>query len=434
MSPTSPSKQQSVAVVPEATAVTSFEYPRNSLLDTLQPLSLETLEYIELALPTNIYSHAFIAHAPQLLVASRSNLISIHPQENDKTGAINWLTSEIVSPIHMSPRPPAPMSSTPPTKGSPQRMATPQQQQAPAAQQQQQQQMIQSHLQRLPLSHKSRIPPLPIKSPSASQLPPPSSHPQPPQSPSKSPNEDHIVAIDSITSDHRTIVALAVVSTNPVHHKGYLSLYTYKGDNPLISSALPMSSTNQVIHTDFVPFHLTHAPIDAHKTALLLSGSDDKIHIYTTNEHNEYAESDISLYFPELVQLSSPALKIEIKYYQHYRITAVGCQSGYLQLSIVNLLDKSHTTESSYFDGPVQSLCLYMDSGSLSDHPIDMDPNLSKMKSISSSFLKDLLLQAKGATSPRDASHTEREDKEEPGIHLLAASIIGYAVVYRYNE
>ncbi|EFA79177.1 hypothetical protein PPL_08003 [Heterostelium album PN500] len=194
----------------------------NNILDDIETLHLECLEYIELASPTNIYSYNHLHFdADLLLVASRNSLFSISALEDEKSRGLQWITKDLITPPQLSSSISPRLSSSPGNISSPpneyiqqhqQQQQTYQQQtyqnqqqtfqqnqqnkqpqplykqmQQPQPQQQQQQQqqtqaqqqqgqqpgmpsqqMMKSHLQRLPLSHKSRIPPLPSKTPSGS--------------------------------------------------------------------------------------------------------------------------------------------------------------------------------------------------------------------------------------------------------------------------
>ncbi|EGG19027.1 hypothetical protein DFA_02270 [Cavenderia fasciculata] len=613
------------------------ECSHGGYIDKLLKLQLETLEFIELPSPTNIYSFSYLdAHQhsvlspsltnsnkmssqlmtttvpSQLLVASRSNLLSIHSEENLRNGSLNWVTNEVISPLHFSPKlnpltnnntsttnllnspggggnntnvnnvspnsnkplSPPPISTTSSTSAASGYVPL---------QSQPSQQQIQQHLSRLPLSHKHKMPPLSsMKSPSAPNISLPGSggggggggtaqQTSGPQSSVSTQNllsvhgpgasssssvsavspltlssnssqqqqqqqqqqrqqeqqqqqqqqlqqqqqqqqqqiqqqtqqkEDTIISVDSIVCEGgRSVLAIAIISGVLTTHRACLSFLTYDdiitphqplqpqpsssssssqqttpqksptSQTPNQSSPLLQSSnivTNNLVKTqniylDFVPYQLIHTTCNIvsgqnnkNQQVFLLSGSDEKIHLYHLNEHNEYIEGDLSKYFPEMVNLPSLALKIEIVYYLNYRLVAIGFQSGYLQLTITNLDNNNVTTDSYYFDGPVQAISIFSDKNDIhfdkyqqqqsTTPPIISSQSTSngsklKMKStIDSSYLNDLILKMKEEKEKekdnQETNYTrdqnEQEEEEEvPKLNLLAASVIGYAMIFR---
>ncbi|GAM23444.1 hypothetical protein SAMD00019534_066190 [Acytostelium subglobosum LB1] len=455
------------------------------IIENIAPLELETLEFIELSSPTNIYSctHLNQVAAPSyaaavnnscltngqsgtLFVASRNNIMSITPIEDRRLG-LQWLTNDIITPqLLSSPQTPNLSPSTSPSstatssninksnQNSSGGVAT---QQPASAAQNPPMNVMKSHMQRLPLSLKSRIPPMQMKQPTpgnmigsampsgaptsqqqtsphiANQSPvssgstastPGSSKSQ--QHLSNQPPEDIIVSIDSVLRNGKATIAMTVIhAAQQGSSRGRLSFHPCKPGQPS-----PPSSTSkaaQSIPLDFTPFHLTHPPYHPDSTAngaFLLSGSDERIHIYQPNEQHEYVEGDIGEHFPELVNIQSYVMRIDIRYHGNNRYVAVGCQNGLLQITITDLETKQQRTDSCYFDGPVQTLSLYTDRGTMES--VANTPALGKMRSIPSTLLGNLAVHL---ASTNDT--TQPPPQSSAPVHLVAGSIIGYVMVFR---
>ncbi|CAG2182573.1 unnamed protein product, partial [Oppiella nova] len=134
----------------------------------------------------------------------------------------------------------------------------------------------------------------------------------------------------------------------------------------------------QTFEIEFVPYHLYHTDLYLDHTmnyreqVWVLSGSDCSAHIYREDKEKQcfYEESAAVQYFPELCELSAIVMWIDIRNVDTAdgvkRVTAVGLESGVVQLSVVEFdvdTDK-HVVTGLWrydYDGPVLSCRLFTD-------------------------------------------------------------------------
>ncbi|GBN57436.1 KICSTOR complex protein kaptin [Araneus ventricosus] len=152
---------------------------------------------------------------------------------------------------------------------------------------------------------------------------------------------------------------------------------------------------------EFIPFHLTHTEIivDGVKEVVwLLSGNDNKIHLYREDKTRQTYYEDLSTTcFPEFSSLNSLVMWMDFFATSEYRITALGCKDGFVIVSSVNLPET--TLQASWkieHDGPISTVRLFQDS---------------TLESMQNGFF----------------SKTRKDDK----IHLCVGNAIEVSVVYR---
>ncbi|XP_059484563.1 KICSTOR complex protein kaptin isoform X2 [Neocloeon triangulifer] len=119
------------------------------------------------------------------------------------------------------------------------------------------------------------------------------------------------------------------------------------------------------LELSFIPYHLFHTHLPNTKEFVwLLSGSDEKIHLYREDKLNHcYQEISLHEFFPELVDLSAGIIlwmDIVVSVEQDKRITALASENGSLSLSVVDIASRSVLfTHSSSFSGPLSSVRLF---------------------------------------------------------------------------
>ncbi|XP_015706048.1 KICSTOR complex protein kaptin [Coturnix japonica] len=92
----------------------------------------------------------------------------------------------------------------------------------------------------------------------------------------------------------------------------------------------------------FTPLQLCHAEVcigDRCDTVFLLSGTDPGVHLYRENEGlHQFEEQPVHELFPELEELPSSVLWLDVVAVplSRRRLTAVGCQSGYVRVAHVD--------------------------------------------------------------------------------------------------
>ncbi|KAL1513800.1 hypothetical protein ABEB36_003160 [Hypothenemus hampei] len=129
------------------------------------------------------------------------------------------------------------------------------------------------------------------------------------------------------------------------------------------------------LELNFIPYHLTHTELitwdkdynfNKKEIVFVLSGSDHQIHIYRENpmEHI-YKEIDSYEFFPEFTKTPSPIVWIDILYMNNYeeRITAIGCECGYLKLIKVDTkVKKTVYNFSTRFTNYIAKVNLYIEN------------------------------------------------------------------------
>jgi KICSTOR complex protein kaptin len=115
----------------------------------------------------------------------------------------------------------------------------------------------------------------------------------------------------------------------------------------------------------FTPYHLYHTFLPSSKEIVwLLSGSDDKIHLYREDKMNHcYQETPLDELFPELAELSAGIVMwMDVRYSmeQDRRISAVAFENGYLQLFVVDVASGTIiATHTKNYGGPLSSVKLF---------------------------------------------------------------------------
>ncbi|XP_063514574.1 KICSTOR complex protein kaptin isoform X2 [Pongo pygmaeus] len=96
------------------------------------------------------------------------------------------------------------------------------------------------------------------------------------------------------------------------------------------------------LELQFTPFQLCHAEVqvgDQLETVFLLSGNDPAIHLYKENEGlHQFEEQPVENLFPELTNLTSSVLWLDVHNLpgMSRRLSALGCQSGYVRVAHVD--------------------------------------------------------------------------------------------------
>ncbi|XP_015758829.1 PREDICTED: kaptin-like [Acropora digitifera] len=121
----------------------------------------------------------------------------------------------------------------------------------------------------------------------------------------------------------------------------------------------------QHFELDFVPFQLTHAEIfvkGRKEVVFLLCGSDQNVHMFFEDRvQQRFEEQPVADYFPELQNLASNVLWLEVQTYQSRRITVLGCQDGHVKLAVTELTEQPSVIKeySLNRDGPISSVKLF---------------------------------------------------------------------------
>jgi len=192
------------------------------------------------------------------------------------------------------------------------------------------------------------------------------------------PSGAEIISIDAFNhslTDDEFVIGITIIKTAESGSPGqYLNIYSdwEPGSDPMLDE---MMQTCMSLKLDYIPYQLTHCRVKSdtegeEETVWLLGGSDRLVHIYRDDKNiHMYTEwQDKGRVFPEFANaFPSVPLWIDIHLSSGRRVSAVGCECGFLQVSVVELegnseagvrysLTHSWTRE---FDGPLTSTKLF---------------------------------------------------------------------------
>ncbi|XP_071399197.1 KICSTOR complex protein kaptin [Centroberyx affinis] len=219
------------------------------------------------------------------------------------------------------------------------------------------------------------------------------------------PVDAEIVSIDAFNKsppNRGLVVGITFIKDSGDKATPFLNIYCdYEPGSEFNLESIAQSCLN--LELQFTPFQLYHTEVQCDgggsETVFLLSGHDQRIHLYKENASlHQFEEQPVERLFPELQQLPSNVLWLDmLSTAGGRRLSAFGCQNGCVGLALVNQA------------GPevLQSWRVQQDSP------------------ISSVLLFPLSCQT-------EADHTAAEKSVEiEGYNLLVTSTIEMAVVYR---
>lgn len=152
-----------------------------------------------------------------------------------------------------------------------------------------------------------------------------------------------IISITAFTKQGSTctIIAVAYIKVGDANSGPFLNVYIMRDIGPDLSpDELAFSCSVEI---DYIPYHLTHCAA-ANDMFLILSGSDNRVHVYCEDLVTHMAsEKEDSGFFPEFKD-SFPSVVLWIDFYiipEKYRFTSVGCECGAFFLFIFSLKSNS---------------------------------------------------------------------------------------------
>uniref|UniRef100_A0A1B6CK78 Kaptin n=1 Tax=Clastoptera arizonana TaxID=38151 RepID=A0A1B6CK78_9HEMI len=168
------------------------------------------------------------------------------------------------------------------------------------------------------------------------------------------PNGAEIISIDafnkSVTCNDFcigiTIIKpnLALSDTEGPSTETYLNIYT-EHDIDATFNLENIAQNCLILELNFIPYQLYHAELlplpenhSCDEIGWLVSGSDFKIHVFKEDILNHtYYEVDASDFFPEFKVMPSVITWFSLEYANEKtrRISAIGCECGHIQLSVV---------------------------------------------------------------------------------------------------
>ncbi|GFG37974.1 hypothetical protein Cfor_06621 [Coptotermes formosanus] len=224
------------------------------------------------------------------------------------------------------------------------------------------------------------------------------------------PNGTEIISIDAFTRSQSSddfVIGITIIKSSEHNTPTYLNIYSEWEP----SSEINLDSVAQnclTIQLDFVPYQLYHTEMYTNadkfnkEVVWLLSGSDEKIHMFREDQANHcYSEVNVADYFPELVEPPSIILWMDIYHCKNEarRVSAYGCECGYVKLAIVDLTNREVLScWSARFEGPVSTVRLFTEESSLE--------------------------------TPSFLNVAQQEKEEEMAVHLLVSNTLQPSVVY----
>ncbi|KAM7441816.1 hypothetical protein ABFA07_009144 [Porites harrisoni] len=159
-------------------------------------------------------------------------------------------------------------------------------------------------------------------------------------------------------------ISLILLKNSRSHQKQFLNIYSAL-ESKAVFSLDSIAEGCQHLELDFVPFQLTHAEVfikGRREIVFLLCGSDESVHMFCEDRiHKRFEEQPVKNYFPELQNLPSNILWLEVLTEQSRRVTVLGCQDGYVKVAVTDLTGEPNIVKehSLHRDGPISSVKLF---------------------------------------------------------------------------
>ncbi|KAM6907578.1 KICSTOR complex protein kaptin [Xenentodon cancila] len=158
------------------------------------------------------------------------------------------------------------------------------------------------------------------------------------------PVDAEIVSIDAFNKSppkRGLVVGITFIKDSGDKATPFLNIYCdYEPGSEFNLESIAQSCLN--LELQFTPFQLYHTEVQladgGSETVFLLSGHDQRIHLYKENASlHQFEEQPVEKLFPELQQLPSNVLWLDmLTTAGGRRLSAFGCQSGCVGLALVN--------------------------------------------------------------------------------------------------
>lgn len=182
------------------------------------------------------------------------------------------------------------------------------------------------------------------------------------------PVDAEIVSIDAFHKSppkRGLVVGITFIKDSGDKATPFLNIYCdYEPGSEFNLESIAQSCLN--LELQFTPFHLYHTEVQCDdrgkETVFLLSGHDQRIHLYKENASlHQFEEQPVERLFPELEQLPSNVLWLDVLSIDSgRRLTAFGCQNGCVGLALVDqtgpeILQRWRVQ----FDSPISTVLLF---------------------------------------------------------------------------
>uniref|UniRef100_A0A8C8S1J8 Kaptin, actin binding protein n=1 Tax=Pelusios castaneus TaxID=367368 RepID=A0A8C8S1J8_9SAUR len=183
------------------------------------------------------------------------------------------------------------------------------------------------------------------------------------------PVDAEIVSIDTFSKSppkRGLVVGITFIKDSGDKASPFLNIYCdYEPGSEYNLDSIAQSCLN--LELQFTPFQLYHAEVhvgDQPETVFLLSGNDPSIHLYKENEGlHQFEEQPVQNLFPELQELPSNVLWLDVCNIpgSGQRLTAFGCQSGYVRVAQVEQASREVLQSwSIQQDGPISKVLVFV--------------------------------------------------------------------------
>ncbi|XP_006142186.1 KICSTOR complex protein kaptin [Tupaia chinensis] len=182
------------------------------------------------------------------------------------------------------------------------------------------------------------------------------------------PVDAEIVSIDTFNKSppkRGLVVGITFIKDSGDKGSPFLNIYCdYEPGSEYNLDSIAQSCLN--LELQFTPFQLCHAEVqvgDQMETVFLLSGNDPAIHLYKENEGlHQFEEQPVENLFPELTNLTSSVLWLDVHNLPgtSRRLSALGCQSGYVRVAHVDQQTREVLqTWTVLQDGPISRVIVF---------------------------------------------------------------------------
>ncbi|XP_040906682.1 KICSTOR complex protein kaptin [Toxotes jaculatrix] len=182
------------------------------------------------------------------------------------------------------------------------------------------------------------------------------------------PVDAEIVSIDAFNKsppNRGLVVGITFIKDSGDKATPFLNIYCdYEPGSEFNLESIAQSCLN--LELQFTPFQLYHTEVQCDdrgsETVFLLSGHDQRIHLYKENASlHQFEEQPVERLFPELQQLPSNVLWLDmLSLAGGRRLSAFGCQSGCVGLALVNQTGPEVLQSwRVQFDSPISAVLLF---------------------------------------------------------------------------
>ncbi|XP_061754048.1 KICSTOR complex protein kaptin isoform X1 [Nerophis ophidion] len=183
------------------------------------------------------------------------------------------------------------------------------------------------------------------------------------------PVDAEIVSIDAFikSSPKRgLVVGITFIKDSGDKATPFLNIYCdYEPGSEFNLESIAQSCLN--LELQFTPFQLYHTEVQSEdggrETVFLLSGHDQRIHLYKENASlHQFEEQPVEKLFPELKELPSNVLWLDmLSIAEGRRLSAFGCQNGCVGLALVKQFEPAEVLQSwrVQFDSPISIVLLF---------------------------------------------------------------------------